>query len=163
MGYVTVIAMVERYGAADLAASASPDRLAVPPAEAVQQAATGGSLTGWSAVEQTAASETVARIGQAIGQASSLMDTYLGRRYTLPIPTSGAAAYPLAMICGDIARWLLADDKRTDAVKEGHASAMRWLQDLGSGTSRLPGFEDGSRPAGGGLAIFAPSRRRWRG
>lgn len=76
------------------------------------------------------------RIVRALGDTASTIDTYLRRRYSLPL-----AAVPdvLRNAACDMARYSLYRDAAPQEVKDRFAAAMRLLSDLATGKAVLPG------------------------
>ncbi|MBM9400377.1 DUF1320 domain-containing protein [Gluconacetobacter azotocaptans] len=85
----------------------------------------------------------VARVGQAIGEASDLIDSYLRRRYTLPLTNPSAN---IVRVCCVIARYDLnatSDVTPTEQMGNDRKMAIAWLGDIASGKVTL----DGAVPA----------------
>lgn len=74
-------------------------------------------------------------ITQAITDASELMDSYLSKRYALPLPI---VPMPLKRICGDIALYLLSGNGTvTDERRKRYEDAIKFLQALAKGDVTL--------------------------
>lgn len=74
-------------------------------------------------------------ITQAITDASELMDSYLGKRYALPLPV---VPMPLKRICGDITLYLLSGNGTvTDERRKRYDDAIKFLQALAKGEATL--------------------------
>lgn len=74
-------------------------------------------------------------IAEAITDASELMDSYLGKRYTLPLPV---VPMPLKRICGDITLYLLSGNGTvTDERRKRYDDAIKFLQALAKGDATL--------------------------
>lgn len=78
-------------------------------------------------------------VAAVIADADALIDSYLGRRYKLPLKNS----YPLlTAVAADIARYRLYDDKPTDEVRKRYENQMKLLEKLAEGEVRFSGEED---------------------
>jgi phage gp36-like protein len=74
-------------------------------------------------------------IAEAITDASELMDSYLAKRYTLPLPV---VPMPLKRICGDITLYLLSGNGTvTDERRKRYDDAIKFLQALAKGDATL--------------------------
>ena len=73
-------------------------------------------------------------IGAAIEDASSLIDGYVGGRYTLPLSTVPKV---LIRICADIARYNLYDKAVTEVVEKNYKHAVDFLMNISTGKVRL--------------------------
>lgn len=74
-------------------------------------------------------------LAQAIGEASSEIDSYLRSRYPLPLRSTTSE---LARVAGDIARYRLYDDRMIDIVETRYKQAVDWLKAISSGRASLP-------------------------
>ncbi|MBF0164837.1 MAG: DUF1320 domain-containing protein [Magnetococcales bacterium] len=124
--YITVSDLIRWFGAREVAEIASADRgpvitearLLTPDGDPEAETAAG-------------------RIRDAIAHASRIADSYLSRKHTLPLETDAVAESPLPRYCGDICRFLLWDDKPTDAVRARHDQAVKWLEAVAAGKATL--------------------------
>lgn len=74
-------------------------------------------------------------IAEAITDASELMDSYLAKRYALPLPV---VPMPLKRICGDITLYLLSGNGTvTDERRKRYDDAIKFLQALAKGDATL--------------------------
>lgn len=108
MAYATVDDMVQRFGATEMT------RLTTP-----------------SDREMDGIVADVAET--ALTSASGMMDSYIGRRYRVPMDVAPAAAID---VCCDIARFRLSTgDQKTcpEEVRTRHKDAMQWLSDISRG------------------------------
>lgn len=71
---------------------------------------------------------------RAIDDASSEMDSYLASRYRLPLPVDPPV---LKVVCADIARYRLYEDKATEEVTKRADDARAWLKDVAKGYAHL--------------------------
>lgn len=110
--YATVADLISRYGQDDLvAANVSRDA----PLGQIDQA----------------------RVQQALEDASSLIDSYLRRRYVTPVAQTVPA---LTAACCKLARFSLAVGSTvvpTDQMRADRKDAMAWLADIGAGKATL--------------------------
>ncbi len=86
-------------------------------------------LTGSGAVDDS-------KIARALGDTASTIDTYLRKRYTLPL---SEVPDVLRNAACDMARYSLYRDAAPKEVKDRYDSAMRLLNDLATGKAVLPG------------------------
>ena len=92
----------------------------------------------------------------ALINASSMMDGYFSRKYTVPL----AAPSPDVVIrCVHLAYYLLHRDAVPDKVKLDYNGALSWLRDVSDGRVRL----DGAQPLapasdGDGVTFSTPGR-----
>ncbi|NHO33326.1 gp436 family protein [Acetobacter fallax] len=112
MAYATLADLIERYGLDELQTlTASRDELIGEVNEA--------------------------RVGRALDEASSLIDSYLIRRYVVPvIPPTPA----LVHACCKLARYDLAVSSTTvptDQMRADRKDAQGWLNDIGAGKATL--------------------------
>ncbi|WP_086644603.1 DUF1320 domain-containing protein [Acetobacter sp. DsW_063] len=112
MAYATVADMISRYGLDELvAATASRDE----PLDTLNQG----------------------RVEQALDDASSLIDSYLIRRYVVPV---NPVLPVLKHACCKLARYALATSDRltpTDQMRADRKDAQTWLADIGAGRATL--------------------------
>lgn len=80
--------------------------------------------------------EDVQVFEQAQADTESLIDSYLGGRYALPIQPVPAA---LVLIACDICRFLLWEDKVPDTVQKRYDAALSQLRDFSKGVRVLTG------------------------
>lgn len=71
---------------------------------------------------------------RAIDDASSEMDSYLARRYRLPLPAEPSV---LLVVCADIARFILYKDAPLEEVRKRAEDARAWLKDVARGFANL--------------------------
>lgn len=97
-----------------------------------------------------------ALITDALTRAGSEADSYLSRRYSLPL----AEVPPVlkTVVC-DIARHLLTGGptSETDPIEERYKRAVAWLSDVAAGQADLPI----PRPESGAGPEFSSGRRDW--
>ena len=98
----------------------------------------------------------------ALVSACSEADSYLARRYALPLLVVPAA---LTSVVCDIARYRLTGGmaSETDPIRDRYKLAIAWLADLASGKVSLPELEppatdDAAVSFGCGRRVFADSR-----
>jgi len=98
--------------------------------------------------------ETIA--DAALARASDEADSYLARRYAVPVsPVPPALS---AVVC-DIARFRLTGTtaQEADPITERYRLAIQWLERVAKGHADLPGV--GLATAGGTAVQFVPGRR----
>ena len=118
MAYATLADMVSRYGEDELIGfTATRDQ----PLDTIDQS----------------------KVASALVTASDQMDTYLRRRYLVPVASPSAS---LVQACCAIARYMLAVNSTstpTDQMRDDRKDAFKWLADLNEGRATL----DGAIPA----------------
>lgn len=98
-------------------------------------------------------------VTRALEEASSLVDSYLSRRYAVPVDPAPPA---LLSAVADIAHFTLNRLHAPDAVIARHKAALAWLQKLADGSAELvgvAGVEATEAAPSGGLKVSAPDRR----
>lgn len=94
----------------------------------------------------------------ALVRAASEADSYLSRRYPVPVgPTVPPAL--VAAVC-DIARYRLTGGpaSETDPILERYRQAVKWLERVAEGKADLPGLSQPGQGSASGVA-FATGRR----
>ncbi|NPA72677.1 MAG: DUF1320 domain-containing protein [Gammaproteobacteria bacterium] len=84
--------------------------------------------------------ETV--LDQAMIDAGSLIDSYLGSRYKLPLTTVPTV---LARTACSVARYYLYNDQMTESVEKAHKDAIKYLADVSKGIVQLGVSTTGER------------------
>lgn len=130
MTYATQTNLVERFGAAELAQLTDP------------------------AAGTTIDAVAVAR---ALADADAEVDSYLAKRYGLPLPSVPAV---LVRVAADIARYYLWDNAAPDTVRTRYTAAVALLKLLATGQTLLAGVA-GLAPAADAVAVrvSAPTRQ----
>ena len=129
MGYITQTDLENRFGSDELLALADRD--------------------GDDVIDATV-------IAQAIQDAESVIDSYVARRYDLPLSTVPPI---LVSIACDLARFNLYTDDPLEAVKNRRDDAVRYLRDIADGRIELQG-QSVEEPAASddGLQVIGPDR-----
>jgi phage gp36-like protein len=159
MSYATGQNLLEWYGAKELAQIATPDDLVMVPAQLLRLTLEGGNRDAFSLEEKAAADAAQVRISAVLEEATLLIESYLGRRYSLPIPDSGVQSSPLPRACGAMARRLLYDDGVPQEVGQRYELTLGWLRDLANSQANLGSEETTQTTVGAGLADFESSER----
>lgn len=73
-------------------------------------------------------------LGRAIDDATDTIDTYLTKRYTLPLASIPTV---LKRLCCDIARYYLHGIDAPDGVDDRHSAALSMLKSIATGTIDL--------------------------
>lgn len=84
-------------------------------------------------------------VAAALAAADSLIDSYVGRRYDLPLASVPAQ---IATVAGDIARYELHTDAPPERVVSARDAALRFLRDVAAGNAVLD--VGGEEPAASG-------------
>lgn len=113
-------------------------------------------LTDRTNIPATTIDETV--VDRAIGDAGALIDTYLAKRYTLPLADTPPV---LTKFAADLARYFLTGDSAAKGtpVEAAYRDALDWLADVAEGTVVLAAGGETEAPAGGGQVEYAASCR----
>ena len=96
-------------------------------------------------------------VAEALSAASAEMDSYIGAKYDLPLPSVPEV---LKAKCVDVALYRLAQrpGAMTDEIKDRYEKALAWLKDLARGLVSL-GIETAPPSAGGGLEVSYNTRQ----
>lgn len=142
MSYITLPQLAEIPGALELAQVASDKHQRPVSAELMELTLRAGDRSGYPAAEVQQADAAAARISQAIAEADALVDGYLGRRYTLPLPNPPGILITWSRA---IVRYKLHNDRitddRTDPIARDYRDAVKFLQLIAEGKFSL-GVED---------------------
>jgi phage gp36-like protein len=97
-------------------------------------------------------------LGRALADASAEMDSYLARRYALPLASTPTV---LVRVCADLARYQLCGDKVPESVRQRYVDAVALLKRLATGEVALGGGEAlAVAPGGAGQAVALRTRAR---
>lgn len=136
--YLTTAQLAERPGALELAQVASDAHGAVVDAQLMEATLTGGDRSSYTPDEIAAADEALARIDDAITEASGVIDGYLGQRYKLPLPN---APDVLVAWARSIVRYKLhgdrISDERADPIARDYRDAIKFLSEVAAGRFSL--------------------------
>lgn len=97
-------------------------------------------------------------VAAAIGDAEKIADSYLAKRYRLPLTPVPDVLVP---VVADIARYRLYGERaeKDSAVTRNHKDALSWLKDVAAGTVQLEAEGIASaQVAGGQVQVSAPER-----
>ncbi|MER2537601.1 MAG: DUF1320 domain-containing protein [Azonexus sp.] len=95
-------------------------------------------------------------VTQALSDADAEVNGYLVQRYALPL---SPVPSELVKVAGDIARYFLWGEKRSEAVKDGYEDALRRLREISSGRFKLVSSSPlPAAPANNGASVSEPSR-----
>lgn len=129
MAYATVAQMEVRFGEAELAQLSDPEGLTIIPAT----------------------------VEKALSDAAGLIDSYLGRRYPLPLAQVPDA---VVTVCQDMALYNLLTLRRRGDIEDArtrYEDALAWLKDIATGRATLgEGFLP---PQPGGMVQLTSSPR----
>lgn len=94
-------------------------------------------------------------VAGALGDADELVNSYVAKRYDLPLVAVPAA---LTRVAADLARFFLHKDDPSDTVEKAYQAALKFLGDVAQGKAVLDvaGSEPSSAPAG--VSHSAPGR-----
>lgn len=97
-------------------------------------------------------------VARHIADAESLVDSYLGKVYTLPLTTVPAA---LTKVAADLAIYFLHGNavEKDGVLDRAYRDALRWLNQIASGLATIGDAETQPQPAGGGrVQVSGPDR-----
>lgn len=97
-------------------------------------------------------------VSRAIGDATALIDGYVGKVYALPLASVPAA---LTKVACDIARYYLYGSRaeKDGPVLRAHTEAVSWLKDVSRGLVQLDVGGEPPAAAGGGSVRATPPNR----
>jgi len=140
--YVTLTELAQIPGALELAQVASDQHGAVVDAELMELSLLAADRSAYTAPEIAAADAALVRITQAMTEAQSVIDGYLGKRYALPLATVPTI---LATWARSITRYRLhanrISDDRTDPIARDYRDAIKFLEQVAAGKFSL-GIDD---------------------
>ncbi|MBF0445037.1 MAG: DUF1320 family protein [Magnetococcales bacterium] len=159
MSYATPQNLLQWYGAKELAQTATPDDLVVVPAQLMRLTIEGGNRDAFSLEEIASADKALERITAALSEATLLIESYISRRYELPITDTVVQGSPLPRSCGAMARRLLYDDAVPQEVEKRYEHTLGWLRDLANNRADLNLNTTSQGQVGVGLADFENRER----
>lgn len=134
MPYITTTELAERPGARELAQLASAEHQAVTDYALMDATLRGTDRTVWALPQLDAADAALARVADAVAEASAIIDGYLVQGgYALPLDLSASASSKsvLTAWARAITRYLLNKNRITDETKDpvarDHRDAHRML------------------------------------
>ncbi|RMC99564.1 DUF1320 domain-containing protein [Aquitalea palustris] len=74
------------------------------------------------------------KVNRAISDASELVNSYLGKRYTLPVPFVPGA---LERVAADLVRYFLYSSQPGEEVTKRYDDGVKWLKDVANGVVSL--------------------------
>lgn len=99
----------------------------------------GSEIVDLLAYDDASGAASPVRIANALMNASTTIDSYLARRYQLPVALQPDAAALLADLCTDLtaAKLAVTPGTRNDIVVEAEKRALGFLRDLSEGKAAL--------------------------
>ena len=144
MSYITPAELAERPGARELAQIASAEHQAVVEPALMDATLRGTDRSAWTPEQLTIADAALARINEAVAEASAVIDGYLAQRgYTLPLALSptGSAFKLLGSWARSITRYMLhksrVSDDSKDPIARDYRDALKALGLLAQGKFSL--------------------------
>lgn len=103
-------------------------------------AAWGASFLDVLTIDERTTLRDGAKITSALENASALIDSYVGRRFPLPLVLAPAGQLLLRGMCCDLAIGALATsaDRMTDIIQKRYDQALSFLRDVASGKADVP-------------------------
>lgn len=127
--YVTPDQLAERPGARELAQIATRDRSAIVADDLMDAVLRGLDTSSWPSDQVEVATDALARINEAIGEADGIIDGFLAKRYTLPLAITFGVVTAWSRA---ITRYLLHKDRQStdndDPIVRDYRDALKLLQ-----------------------------------
>lgn len=143
MAYATAADLLIAFGATELAQVATPKRFDIVDAERLELAIEDANFpTGEP--DEAELEACLDAINGALAIADSLVDTYLGVRYTLPLASTPISLRKRTL---DLARFELHDEAATEEVRNRRNDAVKWLEGIAAGKVKIG---DAAIDSGGG-------------
>ncbi|WP_293765810.1 DUF1320 domain-containing protein [uncultured Aquitalea sp.] len=96
------------------------------------------------------------KVSRALADAADLIDSYIGKRYVLPVPTVPPS---LGRVAADLVRYFLMTDAPGEEVTARYKDGVQWLKNVSTGLVSL-GLPEAKAPASAtGKVIVDGSRR----
>lgn len=156
MAYATALELVIAFGARELAEVSTPKRFDVVGDERLELAIEGAIVTGEP--DENALEACLDAINEALSIADSLVDSYLGMKYTLPLASTPTALKKRTL---DLARFELHDERATEEVRNRRNDAIKWLEMLAAGKATLgdPAIDSGAANTAGVKVADTPAQK----
>lgn len=142
MAYLTLAQLVDLPGSQELAQVASDKHGDLVDPALIELTLLGGDRSAWSADEIASADRALGRIEGVVAEAATLIDGYLGKRYSLPLATPPGI---LATWARAIVRYKLHGDRIStedkDPIARDYRDALKFLAQISEGKFSL-GIED---------------------
>lgn len=155
--YITPAQLADQPGAEELAQVATPERDAIVDAALMDATLRGTDRSAWQAADIAVADSALARINQAITDASGLIDGFLSQRYQLPLASVPGMVVVWAR---SLVRYALhknrITDPKSDPIARDRTDAMNMLQLTATGKFSL-GVPDPA-PSSDAPQFSAPGR-----
>lgn len=132
--YATVLDLVGRYGADELAQRTDRQLPRLVTGQMLQTAAEGGDLSGLEDEQQAAVAASLVVLEQALNDASVMVDGYISSRY--PVPLNSVPAVLPRLTC-ELARFNLYEDICPEHIEKRQIAALKTLRDIADGTLSL--------------------------
>lgn len=157
MAYLTLLQLADTINALELAQVASPSDARVVDAALMDATLRDGDRSGYEPDAVAVADAAKARIEAMIGEASDLIDGYIGGRYTLPLTTTPGILVTWARA---ITRYKLHGDRRsgedTDPIVRDYKDALRGLVQVADGKFSLGVQDPVAQGSGDGAVNINP-------
>lgn len=132
--YATVLDLVGRYGADELAQRTDRQLPRLVTGQMLQTAAEGGDLSGLEDEQQAAIAASLVVLEQALNDAAVMVDGYISSRY--PVPLNSVPAVLTRLTC-ELARFNLYEDVCPEHIEKRQIAALKTLRDIADGTLSL--------------------------
>jgi phage gp36-like protein len=130
MPYAATTALLERFGADEIAQRADRGIPRLVSGPLLQALAAGGDVSAYTPAEQAAGAAALALVQRAQQDAYDTINGYLVGRYSIPLVNPPEV---VALTECNLARYYLYDDGATDVVQKRFDAAMEFLRALRDG------------------------------
>jgi phage gp36-like protein len=139
--YITPLQLINFFGAVEIAQLSTPRQYKnIPKSQLLIDTISGVDSTDSQEIEAQeieAAKEALNVINECISYAQKEMDSYLFRRYTLPLSEEVILLNPLTGFCADIVRYRLSKSYPKEEVLQRYEIVKGWLRDVSTGKASL--------------------------
>lgn len=142
--YATATNLLDQFGAEEIAQRADRGTPRLVTAAMLATAASGGSMSGYTAGEQAATVKALALVNSKLLDADSVINGYFTTRY--PVPLTTVPRLVMVAAC-DLARYALYDDMATEQIMQRNKDAVKLLESIASGKVNLGVDVSGIKPA----------------
>ena len=156
MAYATALELVIAFGADELAQLTTPKRFDTVDSTRLELAIETPTFPAGQ-IDELALEACLDAINGALAIADSLVDTYLGVRYTLPLASVPVSLRKRTL---DLARFELHDQGATEEVRNRRNDAINWLEKISAGKATLgdSAIDSGSTNTGIGISGYGAQK-----
>lgn len=142
MDYITPVQLADRPGALEIAQVATPDRESIVDAALMDATLRLADRSAWSADAIAIADAALANVQAAIDDTNAVIDGYLAKRYTLPLPKlpNVLVVYARYIVRYTLHKSRLSDEAKDPIVRD-YRDALKFLAAIAGGQLSL-GVDD---------------------